>query len=112
MELNTKIVNAAYVCLIEYKCLCCNKNYRKKFDEILKKRFAITYKFSNYKISNFIPLLWKSVYPFEYMDDWEKFDEQYYQRKKIFTVTEEWNIIMQISRTQEEFVRILKKKFR
>ena len=24
--------------LIEYKCLCCNKNYQNKFDEILKVR--------------------------------------------------------------------------
>ena len=25
--------------LIEYKCLCCNKNYQQKFDEKLKERF-------------------------------------------------------------------------
>ena len=35
------------------KCLCCNKNYQKKFDEKLKKRFLITYKFSNHDV-NFI----------------------------------------------------------
>ena len=28
--------------LIEYKCLCCNKNYQKIFDESLKKNFADT----------------------------------------------------------------------
>ena len=28
--------------LIEYKCLCCNKNYQKKFDEKLKERFFNT----------------------------------------------------------------------
>ena len=27
--------------LIEYKCLCCNKNYQHKFDEKLKERFLI-----------------------------------------------------------------------
>ena len=27
--------------LIEYKCLCFNKNYQKKFDEKLKERFLI-----------------------------------------------------------------------
>ena len=31
--------------LIEYKCLCGNKNYQKLSDENLKKRFANTYKF-------------------------------------------------------------------
>ena len=25
--------------LIEYKCLCCNKNYQHKFDEKLKERY-------------------------------------------------------------------------
>ena len=29
--------------LIEYKCLCCNKNYQHKFDEKLKERFFNTY---------------------------------------------------------------------
>ena len=28
--------------LIEYKCLCCNKNYQHKFDEKLKERFFNT----------------------------------------------------------------------
>ena len=32
--LNTQIMK---VILIEYKCLCCNKNYQHKFDEKLKK---------------------------------------------------------------------------
>ena len=29
--------------LIEYKCLCCNKNYQHKFDEKLKERVFNTY---------------------------------------------------------------------
>ena len=32
--------------LLEHKCLCCNKNYR-KFDENLKRQFFNKYKFSN-----------------------------------------------------------------
>ena len=40
--------------LIEYKCLCCKKNYHKKLDETLKKRFVNTYKFSNHDINNFM----------------------------------------------------------
>ena len=31
--------------LMLYKCLCCNRNYQKTFDENLKKRFANLYKF-------------------------------------------------------------------
>ena len=59
--------------LIEYKCLCCNKHYQKKFDENLKKQIFSTYKFSNHNINKFTLLL--RVYPCEYMDDWEKFSE-------------------------------------
>ena len=60
--------------LIEYKCLCCNKNDQNKFDEKLKARFFNTYKFFNRDNNKFILLLRKGVYPYEYM------------KKKIFIV--------------------------
>ena len=59
--------------LIEYTCLCCNKNYRQKFDEKLKERRFNTYKFSNHDSNEFIVLLQKGVYSYEFMDEWEKF---------------------------------------
>ena len=34
--------------LIEYKCLCCNKNYQIRFDENLKKRFTHIYRFNSH----------------------------------------------------------------
>ena len=37
--------------LIEYKCLCNNKNYPHKFDEKLKEQFFNTYKFCNHSNS-------------------------------------------------------------
>ena len=40
-----------------------------------KKDLLLTYKFSNYDNKKFISLLQKGVYPYEYMDDWEKFNE-------------------------------------
>ena len=55
--------------LIEQKCLYCNKKHQQKFDERLKERFSNTYKLSNHGKNKFILLLWKSVYPYEYMDD-------------------------------------------
>ena len=40
--------------LIKYKLLSCNKDYSKKIDEELKKRFKTTFKFSNNDINKFI----------------------------------------------------------
>ena len=61
--------------LIKYKCLSCNKDYPNKLDEKLKKRFKSTFKFSDNDINKSIFLLRKCIYPYEYMDDWEKFNE-------------------------------------
>ena len=41
----------------------------------MKEQFFNTYKFSNHDNSNFILLLSKGVYPYGYIDDWEKFNE-------------------------------------
>ena len=43
--------------LIEYKCLCCNKNYQGKSDKKLKERFFNIYTFSNHGNNKFILLL-------------------------------------------------------
>ena len=40
--------------LIEYKSLCCNKNYQHKFDEKLQERLINIYKLSNSDNSKFI----------------------------------------------------------
>ena len=56
--------------LIEDRCLCHNKNYQHKFDEKLKERFSNIHKFSQHDSNKFHLLLRKSVYCYEYMDDW------------------------------------------
>ena len=68
--------------LIKYKCLSCNKNYSKKIDEKLKKQLKNIFKFSNNQSNKFIELLRKDVYPYKYMDDWEKFNRTSLPRKE------------------------------
>ena len=56
---------------IEYKCLFCNKNYQKQFNV----QFFNIYKFSMHDINKYILLFQRGVYPYDYMDYWEKFNE-------------------------------------
>ena len=62
----------------------CSKNYQLKFDKKLKGGFFKTYKFSNNDNNKFILLLRKGVYPYEYMDGWEKFNETSLSEKQNF----------------------------
>ena len=58
-----------------FQCLECKKNYKKDFTKELIKRFTNTYEFCNGGINKSILLLRKGVYPYEYMDSWERFNE-------------------------------------
>ena len=61
--------------LMIFMCSERKKNYKKGFNKELIKRFANIYEFSNEDSNKFIFLLRKGVYPYEYMDSWERFDE-------------------------------------
>ena len=58
-----------------FECFNCKQRYRKKFNKELIKRFASTYEFCNKDLDKLILLLRKVVYPDEYMDNWERFNE-------------------------------------
>ena len=56
------------------KCFNCNIYYKKKFNKELKN----TYTFCINDLNKFILLLRKGVYPYEYMDSWERFNETHH----------------------------------
>ena len=67
-----------------FRCFTCKKKYEKDFNKELIKRFANTYNFCNNDLNKFILLLRKCVYPYEYMDNWERFDETSLPDKELF----------------------------
>ena len=62
----------------------CKKNIKKDFNKELIKRFANIYEFCNKDINKSILLLRNGVYPYKYMDSWEKFDETSLPDKEAF----------------------------
>ena len=90
--------NLDYVCINKNKkllleCFNCNIYYKKKFNNDLIKKFKNTYSFCNNnttgsssleRINKFVLLLRKGVYPYEYMDNWERFSEISLPSKKDF----------------------------
>ena len=67
-----------------FRCFECKKNYKKDFNKDLIKRFASIYELCNRDINKFILLLRKGVYPYKYMDSWERFDEIVLPNRKEF----------------------------
>ena len=67
-----------------FRCFECKKNYKKDFNKKSIKRFANIYELCNGDINKFILLLRKEVYRYEYMDSWERFDENLLPNKKDF----------------------------
>ena len=70
------------------ECKSCMENNRyekcKKVIEGLIKKFPSIHQFCNGDLNKFILLLRKGVYPYEYMDIWEKFDETTLPPKEVF----------------------------
>ena len=56
-------------------CVTCNYNRKQKIKFLIKK-FSNTYQIANNNSKKLILLLKKGVYPYEYIDNWLKFDEK------------------------------------
>ena len=66
------------------KCFNCKSYYEKDFNKELIKRFVSTYELCNKNLNKSVLLLKKSVYPYEYMDNWERFNETLLPNKDSF----------------------------
>ena len=68
---------------LHYKCEEFGKRCTKSIKRLIK-RFPLMYQFCNGDLNKFVLLLRKGVYPYEYMDKWERFDETLLPDKKAF----------------------------
>ena len=66
-----------------YKCKKCKEEWNRPINE-LKEKFPGIYQFCNSDLNKFVLLLRKCVYPYEYMDSQEKFNEIVLPPKKDF----------------------------
>ena len=66
------------------KCFNCDSYYKNKFNKDIIKKFKNTYSFCNSDLNKFILLLRKGVYPYEYIDSREKFNETSLPNKEDF----------------------------
>ena len=69
---------------LTFECVDCKKEYKKDINNKLKERFSNVYEFCGYDMNKFITLLRKGIYPYEYMDEWNKFDEKELPVKESF----------------------------
>ena len=67
-----------------FRCFNCKKSYEKDFNKELIQRFVNIHEFCNGDLNKFILLLRKGVYPYEYMDNQERFNEILLPNKKNF----------------------------
>ena len=67
-----------------FRCFECKKNRKKDFNKELIKIFANICEFCNEDINKFILLRRKGVYPYKYMDSWERLDKTLLPDKEAF----------------------------
>ena len=70
--------------ILTFECIDCGKEYKKGLNKKLIERFSNVYEFCSYDMNKFMVLLRKGVYPYEYMDEWDKFNEKKLPCKESF----------------------------
>ena len=78
MERKQTMLNCEFVGFkngrLNYKCKECKISYTKVVNESIK-NFPTLHKFCNDDLNKFFLVLRKGIYPYEYIDSWERFDE-------------------------------------
>ena len=69
--------------ILIYKWKECKEESKRPINELIEK-FPGIYQFCNINLNKFVLLLRKGVYPYEYTDSWEKFDETALPTKEAF----------------------------
>ena len=69
---------------MNYKCKECKRTSTKSINELIEK-FPNLYQFCNGDLNKFVLLSRKGVYPYEYMDSCERFDETSLSDKTAFS---------------------------
>ena len=87
-----------------FRCFSCKKNYEKDFNKELIERFANIYEFCNVDLNKFILLFRKGVYPYEYMNSWERFNETSLLDKEAFYSNLNIEDITDVDRKHAEIV--------
>ena len=70
---------------LNYRCKECNGTSNKLINDLIGK-FPKMYRFCNDNLKKFVRLLRNGVYPYDYMDSWERYNETSLPRKKIIIV--------------------------
>ena len=60
---------------VVFRCFECKKNTSEDFNNELTERIKNTYQFCDNDVNKFLMLLGKGMYPYEYMDSWNKFNQ-------------------------------------
>ena len=68
---------------LTFESVDCIKEYKKDHNKKSIERFSNVYEFCGYDMNKFVSLLRKGVYPYEHLDEWNKFNEKELPVKKI-----------------------------
>ena len=84
-----------------YKCKKCKEEWTRPINELIE-NFPSVYQFCMDDLNKFVLLLRKGVYPYEHMDNWEKFDKNILPPKEVMI------LVMKIIRMLKKYGMYMK----